>query len=328
MLLEVKDLEMHYHIKAGWVRAVDNISFSLEQGDALGIVGESGCGKSSLAFTILKLLPKNGHIMGGNVFFDGQDLLKLSDEEIRAVRWKKVSMIFQAAMNALNPVQKVGDQLIEALQAHEEVDEETAKNRVKELFELVEILPSRMYNYPHEFSAGMKQRAIIAMSLICNPDLIIADEPTSALDVIVQDQIMQDIKELQIKYNIAMILISHDLALIAEFCEKLAVMYAGKIFELASTESIFENTSNPYTNALLSSVPNIKGTSRKLISLPGKPPSLLTPPHGCRFEPRCKYAKEVCKQSPPEMVEVEAGHYSRCHLAKELDLKEWRKVYV
>lgn len=318
-------MQMYYKVRRGWLRAVDGVSFSVEKGKALGIVGESGCGKSSVSFTILRLLPSNAKIFGGQVLFEGQDLMKLSEEAMRKIRWKKISMIFQAAVNALNPVQKIGDQLIEALQTHEEVSNEEAKQKVKELFKLVGLQAERIGNYPHEFSAGMRQRAIIAMSLICNPSLIIADEPTSALDVIIQDQIMRDIKRLQKERDITMMLISHDLALIMANCEKMTVMYAGHIMETGPQTAIYETPSHPYTCALLSSTPTIRGSGRKLIALKGTPPSLVTPPIGCRFEPRCLYAKDICKNELPEKIEVEKGHYSRCHFAKELDLRGWRK---
>jgi peptide/nickel transport system ATP-binding protein len=319
LLLEVKNLEMHYKVRRGLVRAVDDVSFSLEMGETLGVVGESGCGKSSLAFSILRLLPKNGKIVDGQVLFQGTDLTKLPEEEMRAIRWKKISMIFQAAMNALNPVQKVGDQLIEALQIHEDMDRDEAYKRVEELFQLVGLETSRAYNYPHEFSAGMKQRAIIAMSLVCTPELVIADEPTSALDVIVQDQIVQDMKDLQKKINVSMMMISHDLALVAEACEKISVMYGGKVMELAYTADIFRDTRNPYTRALLRSTPSIRGSMHKLASLEGTPPSLVDPLPGCRFEPRCVYAKEICRKELPDLKEVEDTHFSRCHFAEDLE---------
>ncbi len=323
-LLEVNGLKMYYKLSSGWVRAVDDVSFKLDKGRTLGLVGESGCGKTSVANSIMRLLPLNAEITGGAVNLEGLDLIKLTDDEMREVRWKKVSMIFQGAMNAFNPVFKVGDQLTEAILTHEKVTENEAKKRVVNLFELVGLQPSRLNNYPHEFSGGMKQRAIIAMSLACNPNLVIADEPTTALDVVMQDQILTEINKLQQEFNLALIVISHDISVIAETCHEIAIMYGGKIFEIADAASIFHNPHNPYTIGLLKSFPTLRGPKRKLISIRGSPPNLMGDDKGCLFEPRCPYAKLECKEEAPTLITIDSNknHYSRCHFALDPKLKE------
>ncbi|MCD6443331.1 MAG: ABC transporter ATP-binding protein, partial [Thermotogae bacterium] len=255
-ILSVKDLKMYYKTKLGYVKAVDGISFTLDEGESMGIVGESGCGKTSVSMTILRLLPENAEFMGGKVLFnlDGKtvDLVSLPESEMRRYRWKGISMIFQAAMNSLNPVYKVGDQIIEAMLNHNpKLSMDDAKKKVAELFELVGLDPRRMDQYPHQYSGGMKQRAIIAMALSCDPKIIIADEPTTALDVIVQDKILREMKKIQEKLNMSMIYISHDIAVIAEVSDKIAVMYAGKFVELADSITIFKKPMHPYTYGLM-----------------------------------------------------------------------------
>ena len=315
-LLEIRNLTLHYGTTKGMVQAVDKVSFSLDKGESVGLVGESGCGKSSIAMAIMKLMPPNAVIKGGEILFKGENILLKDDEEIRGIRWREISMVFQAAMNALNPVISVGDQIIEAIQAHNEMSESEAWEKVKELYTLVGLDPGRGKSYPHEYSGGMKQRAIIAMSLACSPDLIIADEPTTALDVIMQDQIIQEIVALQDSSDMAMIYISHDISVIAETCGKTGVMYAGKIVEYADTDSLFYDTLHPYTKALLSSYPSIKGEVKRLNPIPGEPPNLLDPPKGCRFYPRCPKKKEICKSQEPEYIEVKKDHFVACHLVK------------
>ena len=315
-LLEIRNLTLHYGTTKGMVQAVDKVSFSLDKGESVGLVGESGCGKSSIAMAIMKLMPPNAVIKGGEILFKGENILLKDDEEIRGIRWREISMVFQAAMNALNPVISVGDQIIEAIQAHNEMSESEAWEKVKELYTLVGLDPGRGKSYPHEYSGGMKQRAIIAMSLACSPDLIIADEPTTALDVIMQDQIIQEIVALQDSSDMAMIYISHDISVIAETCGKTGVMYAGKIVEYADTDSLFYDTLHPYTKALLSSYPSIKGEVKRLNPIPGEPPNLLDPPKGCRFYPRCPKKKEICKSQEPEYLEVKKDHFVACHLVK------------
>jgi peptide/nickel transport system ATP-binding protein len=323
-LLEVKNLIMYYETERGMVRAVDDVSFVLGKGRTLGIIGESGCGKTSLAFTIMKVLPKNARLIGGQILFQGMDLTKLPRDELNRIRWKKISMIFQSAMNALNPVRRVEDQLVDALRVNATISNETAKKRVKEMFDLVGLSYATMKSYPHELSGGMRQRVVIAMSLLCNPELVIADEPTTALDVTLQDQIIHEIKHLQKELNIAMILITHNIAVVAETCERVDVMYGGKIVESGDVISIFKNSCHPYTRALLSSFPSLRGPMRDFISLPGNPPSLLNPPLGCRFAPRCASSRKICSEQNPPLIKVEEEHYSLCHFARSLD--SWEKL--
>lgn len=311
-LLDVKNLTMHYTTKMGDVHAVDNVSFTIEPGEAIGLVGESGCGKTSIALTLLRLLPDNAKFLGGSVLFEGVDLVRIPEEEIRKIRWRGISMIFQAAMNSLNPVYRVGDQIIEAIQTHFPITYQEARKRVAELFDLVGLAPELMDRYPHEYSGGMKQRAVIAMALSCSPKLVIADEPTTALDVIVQDRILRRIDEVRKQLNMAMLYISHDIAVIAEVSQRIGVMYAGNLVEFADTVTIFKNPAHPYTIALMSAFPSIKGEKRKLQGLPGEPPDLLRPPSGCRFHPRCPFATAVCTESPPEYREIHPQHYVAC----------------
>jgi peptide/nickel transport system ATP-binding protein len=312
-VLDVQNLVMYYRTMRGYVKAVDNVSFDVEKGEAMGLVGESGCGKTTIGMSILGLLPTNAEVQSGQILFKGNNLLNLSEKEIRQVRWKGISMIFQAAMNALNPVHRIEDQIIEAIKTHEKISKEEARERVSELYKLVGLDPQRTRDYPHEYSGGMKQRAVIAMSLACNPDIIIADEPTTALDVIVQDQIISEIKRLQKELHMTMIYISHDISVIAESCERIAVMYAGILAEYANAIDLFKNPMHPYTQALMNSFPSIKGAKRQLIPVPGEPPNLLNPPKGCRFHPRCPLAMDVCKKEIPTFTEYEKRHWAACH---------------
>ena len=300
-VLEVKDLKTYFKILRGYVKAVDGVSFELEKGEALGLAGESGCGKTTTALSILRILPSNGEIKGGKALFNGEDILRMPEKELREkVRWKGISIIFQGAMNALNPVYKVGDQIIEAMKTHIEMTKEEAKDRTSKLMELVGLEPSRAEGYPHEFSGGMRQRALIAMSIACDPDLLIADEPGTALDVIIAAQILKLLKELKKTMNLSMIMITHDLSIIAETCEKMAIMYAGKIVEYGSVFDIFKEPLHPYTQGLIGAFPKITEERRRMVSISGSPPDLLNPPPGCRFHPRCKYAMDICKKKEPE----------------------------
>ncbi len=313
-LLEVKELKTYYYTLRGVVKAVDNVSFSLERGEVLGIAGESGCGKSTLAWALLGLIPPPGRIAGGKIILDGIDLTKLSEHELRRkVRWKKVSMIFQGAMNALTPVFTIEDQLAEPLVIHKGMHKNEARERIAQMLKAVGLDETIMKRYPHELSGGQKQRVIIAMALLLNPDLVIADEPTTALDVIVQAQIMNLFKEIKKRYNMGMIFITHDLSLIAEIADKVAIMYAGKIVEIGSSDQVFGNPRHPYTQGLLRSIPRIR-SKEKITWIPGVPPDLVRPPPGCRFFPRCKYVKEQCRKEEPELKEIEPGHFVACHL--------------
>ncbi len=315
-LLTVENLTTYYRVLRGYVKAVEKCSFSIEKGEALGLAGESGCGKTTIALSLLRILPPEGKIIGGKIILDGTDILQLNEDKMRnEVRWKKISLVFQGAMNAMNPIMRVKDQIIEAIKLHEpNVSKNEAEERVNKLFELVGIEPSRAENYPFEFSGGMRQRAMIAMAISCNPELLIADEPGTALDVIVQAQILKLLEELKVKLGMSLILISHDLSLIAEICEKTAIMYAGNMVEIGDSVSIFKNPQHPYTVGLISSFPNIKSKKMKMISIPGSPPDLLDPPPGCRFHPRCKYALEICRKNNPELTAIDKNHMVACHL--------------
>jgi peptide/nickel transport system ATP-binding protein len=304
---------MHYTTRKGDVSAVDGVSFDLEAGKSLGLVGESGCGKTSVALALMRLLPDNAHIKSGQVFVGDTDILSLSHEELLKVRWQRISMVFQAAMNALNPVYRVGDQIIEVLDLHWGIaSQEQARQRVSQLFEMVGLDPPLMDRYPHEFSGGMRQRAIIAMALACNPDIIIADEPTTALDVIVQDRILKQLKQVQDKMGMSMVYISHDIAVIAEVSDRIGVMYAGRMAEIAGAVDIFERPFHPYTHALMSAFPSIKGKKRDLTIVPGEPPDLLDPPPGCRFHPRCPNAIDRCRQEQPPLESAGKHHLVAC----------------
>jgi peptide/nickel transport system ATP-binding protein len=315
-VLQLDGVTTHYRTLRGWVRAAEDVSFEVGKGEALGLVGESGCGKTTVALSILKILPAGAKIRKGRIIFDGTDLVPLSDAEMRKVRWKGVSIVFQGAMNALNPVFKVGDQIIEAIKLHEpEVTKSDAYDRTEALLEMVGVDASRVNNYPHEFSGGMRQRALIAMALACNPKLLIADEPGTALDVIVQAQVLQLMKSLKEKLGLSMVMISHDLSIVAEVCEKIAIMYAGNIVEYGDVESIFKEPLHPYTQGLLGAFPSIKGERKKLVSIPGQPPDLLHPPTACRFHPRCPYAMEICKKETPVLEKQGSQEHSvACHL--------------
>lgn len=319
-LLEVNNLKMYYSVRRGDVKAVDGVSFEIEKGESMGLAGESGCGKSSMATTLLRLLPNNGRIVDGSIKFNGQEILTMPEEQFRKeYRWQKMSIIFQGAMNALNPVLRIGDQIAEAIITHENVSSAEAKTRAGDLLEMVGINSDRYRNYPHEFSGGMKQRAVIAMALACNPDLIIADEPTTALDVMVQAQVLEAIQDLRKKMGLSMMLISHDLSVIAQTCDKVAIMYAGRIVEYGPSKMVYNAPMHPYAYGLLSSFPDITAPKSPVQSIPGSPPNLLEPPTGCRFNPRCPLADEKCRTVEPELEHLGGnGHLVACHKAGQL----------
>ena len=316
-VLNVRDLKTYYYTQRGSVKGVDGISFQVRKGEALGLAGESGCGKTTAALTIMRILPSNGRIVSGEMLFDEKDLTKLKEKQMRQIRWKRISIVFQGAMNALNPLFKVGDQIVEAIVTNERgVSKKDAYEREGKLLELVGIQSSRGKNYPHEFSGGMRQRALIAMALACNPSLLIADEPGTALDVIVQAQVLKLMSELKSKLNLSMVLITHDLSIIAELCEKTAIMYAGKIVEQGDVISIFKEPLHPYTQGLSKAFPSLKEARRRMMSIHGSPPDLLEPPSGCRFHPRCAKAMPLCKEKEPETIKAGKGRnqYVACHL--------------
>jgi peptide/nickel transport system ATP-binding protein len=314
-ILDVHGLKMYYSTIKGDVKAVDGVQLEVEKREAIGLVGESGCGKTTFALSILRLLPSNGRIVEGNILYDGRDIVAMEEKEFnKEYRWKKLSYVFQGAMNALNPVFRTGDQIAEAILLHEDVDKSDALQRARELFSLVGIDPERITNYPHELSGGMKQRAMIAMALACNPEFIIADEPTTALDVIVQAQTLEVINDLRQKLGLTMMLITHDLSVVAQTCTACAIMYAGKIVEFADIDTVFSDPAHPYTQALISAFPSIKESRRDLDSISGVPPNLLDPPRGCRFNPRCPYKMDICTEVEPRYESVGGNHYAACHL--------------
>ena len=312
-LLEVENLSIGYHTRKGYLKAVDGVSFSLEEGQALGLVGESGCGKTTIGMALMGLLPPNGSITQGRILLEGENTLTMSEEEKRRFRWRKMAMIFQAAMNALNPVQRVGNQIAEAILVHNPgIQKEVVMAQVEGLFDLVGIPRERITDYPHQYSGGMKQRAVIAMALACRPKVIIADEPTTALDVIVQDQILEEVRGLQREFNIGIIFISHDISIVADMCHDIGVMYAGQLVEFGPWQAVFESPVHPYTKALLSSFPTLTGKKSDLTPIAGETPNLIRPPAGCRFCDRCREAQAFCKTTPPKWVEVGPGHKALC----------------
>lgn len=323
-LLSVENLVTRYSTEMGDVKAVDDISFKVRQGEIFGLAGESGCGKSTAMLSVINLLPSNGRIVSGSIKFHEYDLATIGKEALRdEIWWNRVSIVFQAAMNALNPVLTVGSQIVEPIMLHDTVTKKEAEERVKELFELVGIDSMRINDYPHEFSGGMRQRAMIAMALACNPELIILDEPTTALDVIVQGEVLELIKDLQGRLNLSVLLVTHDLSVIAETCDTTGIMYAGKLVESADTRTIFKEPRHPYTQGLIGAFLSLTGEWKRVEGIPGNPPNLLNPPPGCKFNPRCPYAKERCLQEEPKSVEIGEGHSVACHFVDEV----YEKVY-
>jgi peptide/nickel transport system ATP-binding protein len=312
-LLTVENLSIGYHTRKGFIKSVEGVSFSLNRGKSLGFVGESGCGKTTIGMALMRLLPANASITRGRVMFDGRNLLKISEEEMRQIRWKRIAMIFQAAMNALNPVQRVGEQIIEAIVAHDpDISVASATRQVEKLFDMVGITIGRMRDFPHNYSGGMKQRVVIAMALACNPDVIIADEPTTALDVIVQSQILNAIKELQKELEISLIFISHDIAVVADVCDSINIMYAGQLVESGKREEVFTAPMHPYTKALLASYLTLDGKKARPMPYSGDTADLIHPPQGCRFCDRCPVSDPACSHIQPEWIEITPTHKVRC----------------
>ena len=312
-LLQIKDLEVHYATRMGIVKAVDRVSLEVRRGEVLGLVGESGCGKSTLGMALLRLVPPPGKIVGGQIIFDGQDLLALSETEMRKLRGRRISMIFQDPMTCLNPLQRIDDHIIEAIRVHEKgVSRRAAWERAAELVDKLGITSDRLSDYPHQLSGGMRQRVMIGLALALNADLIIADEPTTSLDVIVEAQILELLKELRRAYNLTLILITHNLGVVAELADRVAVMYAGKLVEVADSVPLYDEPLHPYTQGLLKSIPSISLDKRELKVMPGSPPDLINPPPGCRFHPRCPYAMKECSELEPPMKEVRPNRWVAC----------------
>lgn len=309
--LSVSNLSVRYRTDRGPAAALEGVNLTLAAGENLGLVGESGCGKSTFLKSVMGVLPNNAEILSGAVRLDGEDMIAATPERRRQLRWKDMSMITQSALNALDPVHRVGDQIIDAIKAHENVSQREATQRVKELFELVGVDPKRFREYPHQFSGGMRQRAIIAMALVLNPSVVLADEPTTSLDVIVQDQIFRRIRELQQEFGFSILLVTHDLALVIENCDRMAVMYGGVIVEEGPTAQVVNTPFHPYTLGLKNSLPNLNSDAEP-IAIPGTPPDLVAPPAGCRFAPRCPFVQVACREIRPQMQEVGEGHRSAC----------------
>jgi len=312
-LLEVNNLCVDYEMKRGTARAVNDVSFKLEQGETLGLIGESGCGKTTTAMSLLGFVTPPGRISGGSVIFKGKDLRSFSNEQMRRLRGESISIVRQEAQNALNPVLTVGSQIGEVLREHGVKNNREIEARVDQLLEMVGISPERKKSYPFEFSGGMRQRVMIALAAIAEPDLMILDEPITGLDVIVQRQLLNLLSDLRKKMNLTALLIAHDLSVIAEMCSRVAVMYGGYIVEAADVKTLYANPIHPYSKALIESYPRIRGEKKKLRSIPGAPPRLLTPPDGCMFADRCPQAMEICRKVVPEQVLAE-GRLVRCHL--------------
>jgi len=322
MVIQVNNLTVEYKIGKEYHKAVQDVNFSLNSKDSLGIVGESGCGKSTLAYALLNLLEDNGRISKGEIIINNTDMVSGTNKQIRSIRWKEISMIFQNAMSALNPVDKIGNQIIDALMHHERITKSKAKKRAKVIFERVGLPPSRLMEYPHEFSGGMKQRAIIALALICYPNIILADEPTTALDVVAQRQVLELLVELQDDLDLTVIMVSHDISVINEACNNAAVMYGGEIMEIGSAEDVFKDSNHPYTKLLINSFPSIYHEISQLEQIPGYPPSIEKLPQGCPFAPRCPYAEDICFTEKPDMRSVKNNKLVKCHFAEELDFNK------
>ena len=316
-LLEIKNLTVHFESFDATVHAVENLNLSLRHGETLGLVGETGAGKTTTVKSVMRILPEPpAKIVSGEILFDGQDLLKLPIKEMRKICGKQISMIFQDPMTSLNPVMTVAEQIAEVIRLHEKCSKKEAHKKACDMLELVGIRPERGSDYPHQFSGGMKQRVVIAMALACNPRFLIADEPTTALDVTIQAQVLELMKKLKAQYQTAMVMITHDLGIVAEICDYVAIMYAGEIVEYGTREHIFNHTGHPYTKGLFACIPDIFTEQNELVPINGLTPDPTDLPVGCRFHPRCPYATEQCAKEHPANFEIEPGHYVACHLAR------------
>lgn len=319
-MIQIKNLHVQFSTYGGRVQAVRGVSFDLHKGETLAIVGESGCGKSVTSQSIMRLIPTPpGRITSGSILFKGQDLTKLSEKKMRDIRGADISMIFQDPMTALNPTLRVGEQISENIMQHENISKEKAKEKAFEMLELVGIPnpKERLKQYPHEFSGGMRQRIVIAMALVCNPEVLIADEPTTALDVTIQAQILELFKDIQQKTDVSIVLITHDLGVVAQVADRVAVMYAGKIVEIGTRRDIFYTPQHPYTKGLLRSVPRLDLYESELVPIAGSPPDLFAPPSGCSFAPRCPYVMEVCDRMYPASTKLKESHQVHCWLQDE-----------
>ena len=311
-LLRIEDLTIHFPTEEGDVRAVNGVSLSVEAGQTLGLVGETGAGKTTTALGILRLVPEPGQVESGSIIYKDRDIMTMSEKEVQDIRGNEISMIFQDPMTALNPVMTVGDQVAEVILRHQNCTKVEAQQRMIDILGKVGIGPDRASDYPHQFSGGMKQRVVIAIALACNPKLLLADEPTTALDVTIQAQVMRMINDLKREFNTSMILITHDLGIVAESCDQVAIMYAGEIVEYGSLEDIFDHTAHPYTKGLFTSIPSLDKDTERLQPIQGLMPDPANLPEGCKFHPRCPYAVEACAQQHPGMTDLTPGHLCRC----------------
>ncbi len=317
-LLKIENLTVEYHTDEEVVHAVNNVSLEINYGENVALVGETGAGKTSIAKAILRILPqRQSRIVSGKIFVNGQDINELDEKAMRKIRGNKIAMIFQDPMTSLNPVEKVGDQIAEAIEIHEKVSQAEALRRAIDMMELVGIPGERSSEYPHQFSGGMKQRVVIAMALACKPELLLADEPTSALDVTIQAQVLEMMQQLREKLNTSVLMITHDLGIVAQMCEKVAVIYAGEIVEFGTTEEIYDHTAHPYTQGLFGSLPNLDSTSKRLKAIKGLMPDPTNLPAGCNFCERCPYATSICQEQNPDYVEYKPGHFVKCFYPKE-----------
>jgi oligopeptide/dipeptide ABC transporter ATP-binding protein len=323
LLLQVKDLKVYYELSDSLIKAVDGVSFGVRKGECLGLVGESGSGKTTVAKAILKLLPSNAKLMGGTISLKGKDITMLTEKEMDRIRWTEISLVTQSAMDALNPVARISNQMIETFLAHaassNPVKDKHILEKCQQLFEMVGLHRNRIFDYPYQFSGGMRQRVIIAMAVALNPVLVIADEPTTALDVIMQAQIINLLKSLSEEQNISVILITHDISIIAELCQTVGVMYAGCIMEYGDIAKVFDSPFHPYTMGLKGAFPTIKELKKSLISIPGSPPVLTNRAPGCGFSDRCPFSTEQCERGAPELTMIEENHYVACHRIQYAD---------
>lgn len=310
--ITIQDLSVEYKTEDGPLRAVNDVSLSVEEGEIFGIVGESGCGKTTLMKAVLDLLPDNGRVVSGDIDFQGHNLTALPNKELRTLRWEEMSYIIQNAMNALDPVHKIGSQFVEVIRTHRDVSRSEARSMARSLLTDVGIEEHRVNDYPHELSGGQRQRVVIALALALSPELVIADEPTTGLDVVIQDEILSLIQEMQNTIDNSMIIITHDISVVAEVTDRVAVMYGGEIVEIGKTTDVFKQTSHPYTMGLTNAFPSLERGITELVSIPGSPPDLVNPPSGCRFIDRCPFATEKCEEKPP-LENVSEDHFSRCH---------------
>lgn len=329
-ILDVRDLCVYYQTRQGKVRGLDGVTFTIEQGESLGLVGESGCGKTTAGKAFLRMLADNAAIVRGRMLYKGTDLVTLGDAEMRAIRGKEIAMIPQSAMNALDPVTRIDALIREGMQAHREIAAEASRERVVELFGSVGLEANRIDDYPHMFSGGMRQRAVIAAIFALRPSLIIADEPTTALDVIVQDQVLKQLADLVRETGATLIVITHDIGIVAENCRKTGVMYAGKLVEIGPTDKVLITPCHPYTMGLQNGLLGVRDERREIISIPGVPPNLINPPPGCRFHPRCPFAQERCVAEEPPLEEISPGHRCACHFFPDADAmrREAKKMSV